>query len=454
MEGGETEVYDPGNGLVWGAGNIDADPLFDASLHLLAASPCIDAGDNAAPALPPTDFDGNPRIVDGDDDGIDIVDMGAFEAIVTPTLPGVDVVVQPVDPLTGETPATLTFDNVTGGGVTTVTSTTASEDQGAPGGFKFGDPPVIYEITTTATYEGNITVCFDYSGISFVGNEEDLRLYHYESGAWVDATVLPVETVNNIICGIVSSLSPFAIFEPEENQPPVVGVISAPLEPVQVNTTVEASASFSGPDIGDTHTAVWDWGDGGTSDGIVDEINGIVDGSHNYTIPGVYTVTLTLTDAAGASDQAVFQYIVAYDPGAGFVTGGGWIYSPTGALLDSTAEGKATFGFVAKYKKGATVPTGNTEFRFRAGNFRFKSSSYDWLVVAGKKAMFKGEGSIDGMDGSFKFMLTGVDATEDKFRIKISDPAGEDPIYDNKRGEGDAAEPTTIGGGSIVIHGG
>lgn len=68
--------------------------------------------------------------------------------------------------------------------------------------------------------------------------------------------------------------------------------------------------------------------------------------------------------------------------------------------------------------------------------------------------MFKGEGSIDGMDGSFKFMLTGVDDTEDKFRIKISDPAGEDPIYDNKRGEGDAAEPTTIGGGSIVIHGG
>lgn len=170
--------------------------------------------------------------------------------------------------------------------------------------------------------------------------------------------------------------------------------------------------------------------------------------------PDVYTVKV-VSDELGCPFWALAEAIVAvYDPSAGFVTGGGWIYSPASALLDSAAEGKASFGFVAKYKKGATVPQGNTEFRFHAGNFRFKSSSYEWLVVAGTKAMFKGEGSIDGMDGSFKFMLTAVDDTEDKFRIKISDPASEDLIYDNKRGEGDDAKPTVIGGGSIVIHGG
>jgi hypothetical protein len=71
-------------------------------------------------------------------------------------------------------------------------------------------------------------VSIDYSGISFVGSEEDLRLYHYESGAWVDATVLPVDTVNKTICAIVSSLSPFAIFEPENQPPDCSGAYAGP----------------------------------------------------------------------------------------------------------------------------------------------------------------------------------------------------------------------------------
>ena len=121
-------------------------------------------------------------------------------------------------------------------------------------------------------------------------------------------------------------------------------------------------------------------------------------------------------------------------------------------MLDSTAEGKASFGFVSKYKKGATVPQGNTEFRFQAGDFRFKSSSYKWLLIASSKAMFKGQGSIDAMGEGFKFMLTAVDDEQDKFRIKIWDPETDEVIYDNKRGQGDDAEPTIIGGGSIVIH--
>ena len=57
-------------------GNISADPLFldpAANFHVQSGSPVIDAGVNAAPNLPTTDLDGNPRIVNG------VVDMGAFE---------------------------------------------------------------------------------------------------------------------------------------------------------------------------------------------------------------------------------------------------------------------------------------------------------------------------------------------------------------------------------------
>jgi len=66
-----------------GTGCISADPLFmDAGTgdyHLQTSSPCIDTGDNYAPDIPDYDFDGNPRIIDGNDDGDAVVDLGPFE---------------------------------------------------------------------------------------------------------------------------------------------------------------------------------------------------------------------------------------------------------------------------------------------------------------------------------------------------------------------------------------
>jgi hypothetical protein len=65
-----------------GEGDISADPMFvdpgNGDYRLLRGSPCIDAGSNVS-GLPETDFDGTPRIVDGDRDGVALVDMGAFE---------------------------------------------------------------------------------------------------------------------------------------------------------------------------------------------------------------------------------------------------------------------------------------------------------------------------------------------------------------------------------------
>ncbi|TMA61480.1 MAG: hypothetical protein E6J80_00105, partial [Deltaproteobacteria bacterium] len=64
-------------------GNISADPLFadpvNANYHLQLGSPAIDAGDNTAPELPAKDIDGDPRILDGDGDGVAVVDMGVDE---------------------------------------------------------------------------------------------------------------------------------------------------------------------------------------------------------------------------------------------------------------------------------------------------------------------------------------------------------------------------------------
>ena len=61
-------------------GNISEDPdLYTDGYHIRLGSPCIDAGINTVPSLTATDWEGDLRILDGDANGSEIVDMGADE---------------------------------------------------------------------------------------------------------------------------------------------------------------------------------------------------------------------------------------------------------------------------------------------------------------------------------------------------------------------------------------
>ena len=244
-----------------------------------------------------------------------------------------------------------------------------------------------------------------------------------------------------------------------DKTPPIVNSIQFALEPYAINSPVQVNANYTelNPD-----NAIVDWGDGSALEEIDLRLDPTIQITHVYNIPSIYTLTVTVIDLAGNSDSlSSTEFVVVYDPEGGFVTGGGWIDSPEGSYLpDPVLTGKATFGFVSKYKKGATVPTGQTEFQFKVADLNFHSDSYDWLVIAGAKAQYKGVGTING-EGEYGFMLTAIDAdltpsTDiDKFRIKICDKATEEIVYDNQMGsldDDDMAPATAIGGGSIVIH--
>ena len=187
-------------------------------------------------------------------------------------------------------------------------------------------------------------------------------------------------------------------------------------------------------------------------------------GTAEIEFPTGYEASVYKITAIAGSDccEPSVAYLPVYDPSAGFVTGGGWIWSPAGAYdADQSLEGKANFGFVAKYKKGKTaIPEvdGNTEFQFKAGNLNFKSTLHEAgsLVISGGKATYRGEGTING-EGSYKFTLVAFDGdwndgtAPDRFRIKIWGDNG--IVYDNAIGTDDNSnEATELGGGSIVIH--
>jgi probable HAF family extracellular repeat protein len=130
-----------------------------------------------------------------------------WEMVNTPA--GPDVQATPVDAATGAVPASLTFSNVEAPGNTTLVT---SDTGPAPlAGFQLGDPPRYYNLHTTAVFSGELQVCLDYSGIAFDSGLPEL--FHYESGSWVNVTTL-VDPPNTLVCGVVTSLSPFAIFQP------------------------------------------------------------------------------------------------------------------------------------------------------------------------------------------------------------------------------------------------
>ena len=96
---------DYAGGAAPGEGDISADPLFlfpgvrrdiwlDGNYHLLAGSPCIDAGDNAAAAGAPGDLDGgerffdDPATTDSGSGAAPVIDMGAYEFRICDSCPG------------------------------------------------------------------------------------------------------------------------------------------------------------------------------------------------------------------------------------------------------------------------------------------------------------------------------------------------------------------------------
>ena len=83
-----------------------------------------------------------------------------------------------------------------------------------------GFPAIFFDVSTTAAVSPPVTVCFHYADADDDGIVDGstvpataLRLLHRSSatGAFVDETVLPVDTGDREVCALTTGLSPFAL---------------------------------------------------------------------------------------------------------------------------------------------------------------------------------------------------------------------------------------------------
>jgi hypothetical protein len=145
----------------------------------------------------------------------DVVARTFVSEHVTNTPAGTDVAVTPAS--LGGAPVSLTFSSVSQPGDTVLRQ--GSTGPAPPADFRLGDPPVYYELSTTAVFSGPVRVCIRYTGVTFTGVPV---LFHFENGAWVALPNATVDPVAKVVCAETNSFSPFALMAAGDDTPPII----------------------------------------------------------------------------------------------------------------------------------------------------------------------------------------------------------------------------------------
>ena len=235
-------------------------------------------------------------------------------------------------------------------------------------------------MTTTALYSGQIEVCISYAGVTFSGAPQ---IFHFVNGAWVNSTTT-VDSANKIVCGVVTSLSPFALFasadQPPADQPPVAQAGAG--QTIEATSAAGALVSLNGsgsdPD-GDPLTFTWSEGASplgtGTSIAVLLPI-------------GVHTIALTADDGRGGTGASTVQVVIRD-------TTPPVLALPAGQTLEATGASGAVASFSASAtdsvdglrpvscvpSSGSTFALGTTTVTCSASDTRGNTSSGGFAIV-------------------------------------------------------------------------
>ena len=121
-------------------------------------------------------------------------------------------------------------------------------------------------------------------------------------------------------------------------------------------------------------------------------------------------------------------------PIGGFVTGGGWIQSPAGAYCEPRARGQGELRVRLQVPEGREDADRTDRVPVQGWRSQLPPDAYQWLVVAGAKAQYKGTGRLNGVPG-YGFVLTATDGQSRRRRGRQIPDQDHDArgavVYDN-----------------------
>ena len=259
----------------------------------------------------------------------------------------------PVTSAGGEDPAPASFEDPSTGASISIDlptldtgGTLAVESLTKPGaevaGATFSAGSVFFDIAFDGTITDPATICLTYPG----GGSwpEGTRLYHYVGGAWTDVTT---SLVGGVLCGEVTSFSPFAGGILTIGSPPDVTSVTATPATQAYGGDVTVTADVTDADGNETITSVEYTIDGGTSWQAMTSTSGT---TYSATVVkpdvGSYTVSVRATDGDGnvtadAEDSDTFEITQAETLIA--FTGNAYNTSTT-VRLEATVSGQCKFG--------------------------------------------------------------------------------------------------------------
>ncbi len=134
-------------------------------------------------------------------------------------------------------------------------------------------------------------------------SDEQNPTHQYPNGGTFDVTLTVTDEH-----GVTGSVTKTIEVEGPPNEEPTIDELTADPENPAVDQDVEFAVTVTDPDqpAGTAFGYEWDFGDEATST--------VANPTHSYDEEGTYTVTVTVTDAQGATDTATIDVTVGNDP--------------------------------------------------------------------------------------------------------------------------------------------
>ena len=224
---------------------------------------------------------------------------GVYDAQEVFTPPGANVTV--AAGTIASTNISVGFPDVTIPGFTYASWIDPDSASALPNGYQLTDN-LAFDITTTATFTGSATVCFQNLGIDPVAFST-LRVLHNPGTGFVDETILSGPNAPNpitqTICASVTSFSPFALANLSDITPPTVVAPAPTSAPTDINCQAPVPNVL-------LHTSASD--NSGSVNLQQSPIAGTIVGA------GPHTITVTAIDPSGNSSTTTTTFNVIAGP--------------------------------------------------------------------------------------------------------------------------------------------